>query len=119
MPIYEYECRDCGHVSSFMEKMYERPRLFRRKRRCEKCRGKRLKKVVSGFGVSVERSQTEMMNELKSMGNVQFVPPTPKPAWGDGPPPGGCPYEKQHQEELAKKEKEKKDRKAKEPIVLS
>jgi len=119
MPIYEYECLDCGHVSSFMEKMFERPRLFGRKRRCEKCRGKKLHKIVSRFGSSVERTRTEMLNELKSMGNVQFVPPTPKPPWGDGPPPGGCPYEKQAQDEQTKKEKEEHDRKAKEPIVVS
>ena len=119
MPIYEYECQDCGHVTSFMEKMFERPRLFGRRRRCAKCRGKHLQKIVSKVGASVERSQTEMLNELKSMGNVQFVPPTPKPAWGDGPPPGGCPYEKQFKEEQTQAEKKERDRKAKEPIVVS
>ena len=91
MPIYEYRCEDCGKVSSFMEKMFERPRLFRRRKRCKHCRGKHLVKIPSGFGLSVERTQNEMLNEMKSMGNVQFVPqqqaPTPQ-----GPPDGECPY---------------------------
>ncbi len=115
MPIYEYECASCGHISSFMEKMYERPRLFGKKRRCQKCGGKKLRKVPSGFGVSVERTQAEMMNELKSMGNVQFVPQYPNSA-PTGPPPGGCPYEIQAKAEA---EKEEKERKAKAPIVVS
>lgn len=115
MPIYEYECEACGHVSSFTEKMFERPRLFKRKRRCRQCNSKKLHKVPSGFGVSVSRTQTETMNELKSMGNVQFAPQYPSAA-PTGPPPGGCPYEKQAKEEAAKQEKK---RKAKEPIVVS
>ncbi|MDP8223271.1 MAG: zinc ribbon domain-containing protein [Candidatus Lernaella stagnicola] len=108
MPIYEYRCEDCGQVSSFMEKMFERPRLFRRRKRCKHCRSKRLVKIPSGFGVSVERTQTEMLNELKSMGNVQFVPqqasPTPQ-----GPPDGKCPYcdADQSQEEKKPPEPEK------------
>jgi putative FmdB family regulatory protein len=94
MPIYEYRCEKCGHVSSFMEKMFERPRFFGAKRRCEKCRGKKLVKIPSGFGVSVERTQNEMLNELKSMGNVQIntQPQAPQPPPPTGPPGGKCPY---------------------------
>jgi len=119
MPMYEYECQECRRISTFMEKMFERPRLFARKKKCRHCGSKQLKKVLSGFGVSVQRTQTEVLNELKSMGNVQFVPPPPKPPWGDGPPPGGCPYEKQVKEEESKKAAEEEERKAKEPIVVS
>ena len=118
MPVYEYECQKCGRISSFMEKMFERPRLFRRKRRCKHCGSKKLVKVVSSFSSKVERTQNEMMNELKSMGNVTFTPPPPKPPWGDGPPPGGCPYENAAKEDEAKTAKETADKKAKEPIVV-
>ena len=89
VPIYEYECRKCGEVSSFYEKVDER-KFWGRK--CEQCGSRKLKKLPTAFSTSVQRTQTELMNEMKQMGNVQF---TPKhvPPWGTGPPPGGCPYE--------------------------
>ena len=49
------------------------------------------------------------MNELKQMGNVQFVPKY-TPPWGTGPPPGGCPYEKAEKEAAAKAEEKKPSR---------
>ncbi len=118
MPVYEYRCEECGKVTSFVEKMFERPRLFARRKRCEHCRSKRLTKILSGFGMSVERTQNEMLNELKSMGNVSFSRQAPN-AQPSGPPPGGCPYEKQFKEEEAKKAAEEHERKAREPIVVS
>ncbi len=118
MPVYEYRCDDCGKVSSFTEKMFERPRLFGGKKRCQHCRSKKLTKILSGFGMSVQRTHNEMLNELKSMGNVNFVrqQATPQPS---GPPPGGCPYEKQFKEEEAKKAAEEHERKRREPIVVA
>ncbi len=89
MPIYEYKCDKCGAVSSYLEKIDE---WHWRRRKCKKCRSRKTRKVLSRFSSSVERTQTETMNELKQMGNVQFVPKS-TPPWGDGPPPGGCPYE--------------------------
>jgi putative FmdB family regulatory protein len=118
MPIYEYRCESCGHISSFMEKMFERPRLFARKKRCQQCGGKKLAKIFSNFGMSVERTQNEMLNEMKSLGNVQFVPQSAA-ARPNGPPPGGCPYEKQIKEEQTKQASEERERKAKEPIVVT
>lgn len=103
MPIYEYECKKCGRTSSFMEKMFERPRLFFGKKRCKHCGSKKLRKIISSFSSKVERTRNETLNELKSMGNVTFTPPAPKPPWGDGPPPGGCPYEKMAKEDENKK----------------
>lgn len=114
MPVYEYECNKCGQISSFIEKMFERPKLFARKKRCKHCGSKKLVKIISQCSGKVERTYTENLNELKRMGNVQFVPPTPKPPWGDGPPPGGCPYEKAAKEE----ENKRADQKAKEPINI-
>jgi len=104
MPLYEYECEKCGHRSTFAEPMFDEPRLFQKKKRCEKCRSKKLKRVYSDFGISVSRSTSEMLDELKQHAKIQFVPPPPKPPWGDGPPPGGCPYEKMAQQESDKTE---------------
>lgn len=45
MPIYEYECADCGHVIEVMQKVSARA-----PGRCEKCSGKLNKKVsVTSF----------------------------------------------------------------------
>jgi putative FmdB family regulatory protein len=119
MPIYEYECAKCGEISSFMEKMFKQPTLLSllgfKQRKCKQCGSKKLTKVISKFASKVERTQNETLNELKSMGNVNFTPAPPKPSWGDGPPPGGCPYEKSAKAEQSKK---KADRKAKEPIEI-
>lgn len=94
MPIYEYECRKCGATSSFFEKMDEWGFW---KRKCSQCGSRRLSKILSTFTPTASRSTVDQMNELKQMGNVQFVPKE-TPPWGDGPPPGGCPYEKMEQE---------------------
>lgn len=122
MPVYEYECRKCKKVNTFTEKMFPRLTIWQLlgfgKKKCKNCGSKDLKKIVSAFSSKVERTYTENLNELKSMGNVNFVPPPPKPPWGDGPPPGGCPYEKAAKEEQAKLEKEKAEKKAREPIVV-
>lgn len=104
MPLYEYECEKCGHRSTFMEPMFDEPSLFRKKRRCERCGSKKLKRVYSSFGVSISRSTAEMLDEMKHHAKIQFVPPPPKPPWGDGPPPGGCPYEKMAQQEQSNAE---------------
>ncbi len=122
MPFYEYECEKCGRVTTLMEKMFKTPSLLEllgfKKRKCEHCGSKKLKKIISSCAGKVERTQNETLNELKSMGNVSFTPAPPKPAWGDGPPPGGCPYEKAAKEEEAKSAKAEADRKAREPIVV-
>jgi len=117
MPLYEYRCEKCGHVSAFMEKMFEPPRLFFGRRKCQKCRSKKLVKIMSRAAGHIERTQTEMMNELKGMGNVQFVPDTrPK-----GPPGGVCPYEAadKAQAEKAARDKAEAEKKAREPIVVN
>ena len=114
MPIYEYECQKCGRVSSFMEKMFERPRLFGRKKKCKHCGSKKLTKIISACSGKVERTYTETLNELKSMGNVSFTPSYPN-TQPQGPPPGGCPYERAAKEEEARKAEEKK----KSPIIIN
>jgi putative FmdB family regulatory protein len=98
LPIYEFKCDKCGAVSSFLEKFDE---WHWRGRKCAKCGSRKTRKILSKFSSSVERTTTETMNELKQMGNVQFVPRS-TPPWGEGPPPGGCPYENAEKEAAAK-----------------
>ena len=44
MPIFEYRCTKCGHVSSFLEKLDTRqPHV------CQKCGSKDTRKVFSTF----------------------------------------------------------------------
>ena len=117
VPVYEYECERCGKVSSFAEKMLAREPLFFGRRKCPHCKSKKLRRVMSSFAAQGTRTYNEQLNELKSMGNVQFVPPQPKPPWGDGPPPGGCPYENAEKAETAKKTAAEEE-KRKSPIVL-
>lgn len=89
MPIYEYRCSKCGAVSEYLEKQGEW-HLF--PRRCKQCGRRKTKRIVSSFSASVSRSYADTLNELKQMGNVNFVSRQAPPAAG-GPPPGGCPYE--------------------------
>jgi putative FmdB family regulatory protein len=105
LPIYEYRCTKCSAVSDYFEKFNEW-HLFGRK--CKKCGSRKTKKIPSTFSSSVARTHTETLNELKHLGNVQFSP-RHTPPWGEGPPPGGCPYEKMEQEENKKAEGEKKE----------
>ncbi len=111
--MYEYRCEKCGKVSAFIEKMFEPPRLFFGRKKCKHCGSKKLARIVSIAAGHVERTQTEMMNELKSMGNVQFVPQQHTPKME--PPGGVCPY---HAAEQAKAEKEAKTKKGPESISV-
>jgi putative FmdB family regulatory protein len=92
MPLYEYQCRKCGHVTTFIERIDEW-KFWRRK--CEKCRSRKLNRLYSSFSVKASRTTNEMLNELNQMGNVQFVPQYPMPQQPAGPPPGGCPFAKE------------------------
>ncbi len=109
MPLYEYRCEKCGEVSSFMEKMFEPPRLFFGKKKCKRCGSKKLTKLISKAAGHVKRTQTEMMNEMKSMGNVQFVPQS-QSMQPQGPPGGVCPYEAAAKADEKAKGEEKKKR---------
>lgn len=117
MPVYEYRCEKCGKVSSFVEKMFEPPRLFFGRKKCTHCGSRKLTKILSKVAGHVERTQTEMMNELKSMGNVQFVPQSPMQ--NQGPPGGVCPYEAAEKAAKDKAEKDKNAPRKPETIHLS
>jgi putative FmdB family regulatory protein len=88
LPIYEYECKRCGTINSFFEKVNER-RHFWNRHRCQNCGGRRLKRILSTFSAHRSLSTTDMLNDLSKMGQINFVPRYPG---YDGPPPGGCPY---------------------------
>lgn len=49
MPIYEYQCRKCGHVAEFLETSSSRKRHV-----CEKCGSKSMKKVFSVFSARTD-----------------------------------------------------------------
>jgi len=76
-------------VSEYLEKQGEWHLL---PRKCRQCGRRTTRRIVSPFSSTVQRSHTETLNDLQRMGNVNFAPSRP-PAWGHGPPPGGCPYE--------------------------
>jgi putative FmdB family regulatory protein len=44
MPIFEYQCKQCGHVTSFLEKSGTRKSHV-----CEKCGSKATEKLLSTF----------------------------------------------------------------------
>ena len=46
MPLYEYRCAKCGHVTEVLEKADASGGHT-----CEKCGGRRLHKLMSVFGV--------------------------------------------------------------------
>ncbi len=51
MPFYEYHCHDCGaEFQSFVKTMNPKPP------KCEKCGGKKVKKMPSVFGVGATRT---------------------------------------------------------------
>jgi len=53
MPIFEYRCGKCGHVSSFLEKPNAR-----RSHPCEKCGSKKTEKVFSTFAAQSGKSSS-------------------------------------------------------------
>ncbi len=46
MPIFEYQCNKCEHVTKFLEKAGTS-----RKHNCEKCESSDVQKLLSGFAV--------------------------------------------------------------------
>ena len=51
MPIYEYQCQDCGHELEALQKMSD-PALTE----CPKCQGQGLKKRISAAGFRLSGS---------------------------------------------------------------
>lgn len=79
MPVYEYRCESCGHKNSFFEPVGGEKKsflaaLFGGGRKCEKCRGKKLERVISSVSVHKTQTQQEVINDLRKIAPVQFVP---------------------------------------------
>ncbi len=53
MPIFEYKCKKCGHITEFLEKS-SNPR----KHVCEKCKSSDLQKLLSTFVAGHNSSST-------------------------------------------------------------
>lgn len=51
MPIFEYECSQCGHVTSFLEKVGAKG-----PHKCEQCGSNKTKKAFSTFAAQVAPS---------------------------------------------------------------
>ncbi len=100
MPMYEYECRDCGTVTAIAE-MSGSGRIAARK--CKSCGGRKLKRVMSSF---VYNAPVTLEDLGVKVVNQPAPPPGSAPPQPQGPPPGGCPYEKMAKEEEARKKKE-------------
>lgn len=92
MPIYEFECKKCGKVSSFVEKVNEKRSWFSR-RKCQSCGSAKLMRIISTCSASFSRTEAESLNELSKMAPINFVQ---RPAGYGSPPPGGCPYADSH-----------------------
>jgi len=46
MPVFEYRCKECGHVTEFLEKADTKG-----KHECGQCSSPRTEKIFSGFAV--------------------------------------------------------------------
>lgn len=76
MPIFEYKCKDCGHVTEFLEKT-----RTAKKHTCQKCNGPNLQKLLSGFSVGQGKTAEEKCESC------------PGRAYPTGPcSSGACPY---------------------------
>lgn len=79
MPVYEYKCESCGHKNGFLEpvggeKAGFLSRLLGRGKKCENCGGKKLERVISAVSVHKTQTQAEVMDDLRKIAPVQFVP---------------------------------------------
>ena len=55
MPIFEYKCRQCGHVMEVLQKSRQAV-----KQTCEECGGSDMKKLLSGFAVGQSKSPSSL-----------------------------------------------------------
>ena len=55
MPIFEYRCRKCGHVTAFLESPNSG-----KSHACEKCRSKATEKVFSTFATKASGSSSSV-----------------------------------------------------------
>ena len=54
MPIYEYECSNCGEKFELFERIYD----ANHKAKCPKCRDSKLRRVLSTFVNNISSGQS-------------------------------------------------------------
>ena len=68
MPIFEYKCEDCGHVTEVLEKSGAR-----KKRTCAKCGGRKMAKIFSAFGLGAGGSSRAASGGSRPAGRSGFA----------------------------------------------
>lgn len=53
MPLYEYRCGKCGHITEVLERADSSARHA-----CERCGSRRMEKLISTFGVGPSGEQS-------------------------------------------------------------
>ena len=53
MPLFAYQCEQCGHVTEFLERA-ENTKNYE----CPKCKSHRMKRLASAFGVGKSAAAT-------------------------------------------------------------
>ncbi|MEW6709931.1 MAG: zinc ribbon domain-containing protein [Candidatus Riflebacteria bacterium] len=53
MPLYDYQCRKCGHVTTFLEKAGEK-----HEHPCEKCQANDTTRLFSSFQVNEKENKS-------------------------------------------------------------
>ena len=78
MPIYEYRCVDCGGYLSVLVRGFADPDDLR----CPRCRGARMRKLVSRFAVlHSEDDRLERMADPGALGDVDENDPRSVAKW--------------------------------------
>jgi len=67
MPIFEYKCEDCGHVTEVLEKPGAR-----KKRTCGQCGGHKMAKIFSAFGLGAGGSSRAASGGSRPAGRSGF-----------------------------------------------
>ena len=84
MPIYEYQCTDCGHELEALQKMSDDPL-----RDCPDCGKPALQKLISAAGFRLKGAGW-YETDFKKSGRKNLAGDGAKPAGGDKPAGGGC-----------------------------
>jgi putative FmdB family regulatory protein len=87
MPIYEYECKSCGHRQEAIQKMSDAPLVD-----CPACNKPELKKLISAAGFRLKGGgwyETDFKGGGKKSDKSESAG-SDKPASGGGCGSGGC-----------------------------
>ncbi len=78
MPIYEYLCRGCGKVSSFL--VMKAPESFHPT--CKQCRGKKMARLISRVArVRSEENRLESLADPSKLGQIDENDPASMARW--------------------------------------